>query len=129
MTRCLSCEIHVLYRIVLRFTKEAWLAGCAAEIMKKFQDTHSAFVRWETPSFTEKRKAMKGGVATIIIDRLLPNQQKRTVMAFANGFKKDIDPEDIDEGFIEIHTLSDVVELINWEIMEEPKCKTKKKPK
>lgn len=113
MVECLSCQIHVLYRIVVRFTREAVIAQRHVPILEKFKDTHSAYINWETPELT--KRSMKGGVATIIVDRQLPNQQKRTVKAFAEGFGKEFNPDDLDEGFIEIHEVSDVLELIDWE--------------
>lgn len=114
MTRCLACEIHVIYRIVLRFTKEAWEKR-AGDLLRKLQT--DGYVRFE-----------KGNVAVILIDKQLPNQQKRTVKAIAEAYRKMINAEDLDEGFIEIHEANDVLELIDWEIYQKDvlTCKSKK---
>ena len=72
-------------------------------------------VEQETPILSyDATYGMKGAVYVELIDLRLPNQQKRTVNAFAKELKKLINPEDLDEGFIEIHEVSDVVELINY---------------
>lgn len=123
--RCLSCEIHVIYRVVLQFSREAIIAQRHLSVLEKFKDTHSAYINFETPEL--KPRSMKGGVATIIIDRLLPDQKKRTIQAFADGFKKEINADDLDEGFIEIHSLEDRIELIDWEEYKPIVCKTKKR--
>lgn len=127
--RCLSCEIHVVYRIVLRFTKEAVIAGRQFKLLTSFVDK-GGLINWTMPKFTKGKNGrtyMSDAVATILMDVQLPNQQKRTVKAFAESYKKLINADDIDEGFIEIHEVSDVVELINWE--EAPVCKPKPKKK
>lgn len=123
--RCLSCEIHVIYRIVLQFTREAIVAERHLPVLEKFKDIHSASITFETPEL--RPRSMKGAVATIIIDRLLPNQKKRTIRAFADGFKKIINADDLDEGFIEIFEPTDMVELLDWEEYKPAVCRRKKK--
>lgn len=123
--RCLSCEIHVIYRIVLQFSREAIIAQRHLPVLEKFRYTHSGTVNFETPELT--KRGMKGGVATIIIDRLLPDQKKRTINAFADAFKNEVNADDLDEGFIEIHEPTDMVELLSWEEYKPTVCKRKPK--
>lgn len=119
--RCLSCERHVLFRVVLGFTRDAIIKQRHIPVLEKFKDIHGSSITFETPELTQR--SMKGGVATIIIDKQFPNQQKKTLIKFAKELKKLIDSEDLDEGFIEIHEVEDVVELINWEYAKVAVCK------
>lgn len=119
--RCLSCERHVLFRVVLGFTRDAIIKQRHIPVLEKFKDIHGSSITFETPELTQR--SMKGGVATIIIDKQFPNQQKKTLTKFAKDLKKMVNPDDLDEGFIEIHEVEEVVELINWEYAKVAVCK------
>ena len=129
--RCLSCEIHVIYRIVLAFSKEAIIMGRQVPVFEKLQKMDSpnttVWLKFETPELS--KRSMKGGIATIVIDKKMENSQKKVQLRFAKELKKTILNElkfgdMLDEGFIEIHSPDEVVELIDWEEM--PVCRTKK---
>lgn len=125
MTRCLSCEIHAVYRVVLRFTKEAIVSGTYTkpmqEIKKKFGFNN---INVDFQNDNNRFPA----IAIMLIDVKMPNSQKRTVTKTAKEIKSLIDSEMLEEGFIEIHEVSDVVQLIDWE-EKKPSCKPKQKKK
>lgn len=119
--RCLSCERHTLFRIVIRFSREAVVAQRHVPVLK-YLEKLGGDIGWEVPEL--KPRSMKGGVAFIIVDKELPNLQKRTMLKVAKEYKRTIKEltgdEDIEEGFIQIFREDDAVELIDY-IYEE--CK------
>lgn len=125
--RCLSCEIHAVYRVALRFTKEAIVSGIYTnpmqEIKKKFGFNN---INVDFQNDNNRFPA----IAIMLIDVKMPNSQKRTVTKTAKEIKSLIDSDMLEEGFIEIHEVSDVVQLIDWEEKKSScKPKPKKKPK
>lgn len=122
--RCLACEIHLICRVVLRFNREAVLAGRNAKTLNKIEKAYTqwspqlrntrvnfAVLEAETPHLTTK--STTGAVYVLIIDKHLPNAQKRTIDHFVKGIRELIDGDDLDEGFIEVNEVSDVVDLLN----------------
>jgi hypothetical protein len=117
--RCLSCEIHLLVRVVLRFSREAVVAGRHTKLCNKLMmfnricsnalKVRVCLIDSEIPHLTAKK--MTGAAYIFIIDTHIPNVQKRTIKKFVDGIKELIDPNDLDEGFIEVNECSSVEEL------------------
>lgn len=121
--RCLSCEIHVLYRVVLRFSREAVLAMRHTKTLEKLADVNSyrrcgitpatrvdvALVSQEVPLLSPR--SMKGAVYIFIVDKHMPDATRRSVKRFGKHIAGLIDCDDLDEGFIEINEYSDTIQL------------------
>lgn len=120
MVKCLVCERHVLYRVVGVFKTPK---GC--DDMVFALEEHSLFTG--ASLFSDAKWLLKSktrfGVA-YILDIKLPNMQKKTMLKTAKEIQKLINVEDMDEGFIEIYEISDVMDLIKLgrEFKESASC-------
>lgn len=117
MPRCLACEIHVLFRVVLRFSKDAvkrdehlktlinlpkWFSVRGMPAFSRFDDTFK--ITWLGTKYHT--------VVTLVIDAKLPNVQKKTIQGVVNTIKGLINGDDLEEGFIEVHECSDIIDLL-----------------
>lgn len=111
-TRCLACEIHLLVRIAMRFTKEAISAGRhttpISAMVQKYgkRNVHVDF---------ENENNRFPAIVTMIVDVQVPNSQKRTTRKVVKEIKSLIDGKDLEEGFIETHEASEVFDLLPME--------------
>lgn len=103
MKDCLICEKHALFRVVLHFTKKAINENQNQETCNKF--------RTKFRSQTNINSPHGHGTYTIIIDTEVPNMQKKTTDKIAKTIKELINPENLEEGFIEIHEVSNIIDL------------------
>ena len=102
MPRCLACEIHVLFRVVLRFSKDAVKRDEHLKALINLPKRFSvAFSRLDDVS-----------VVALVIDAKLPNMQKKTIQGVVNTIKVLIKGDDLEEGFIEVHECSDIIDLL-----------------
>lgn len=111
--RCLACELHLIVRVAMRFNKEAVVAGRHVVTLDKLVELlgkRHINVDWETPEMTPR--SMKGGIANIVIDVIVPDMKKKTVKATVNSVIKLIDGNDLDEGFVEVYESSDIIDLL-----------------
>lgn len=114
--RCLSCEIHVLFRLVMRFSPEVIKSNQYVAVVERINDL---FGRNNVHVDFQNERNRYPAIAIVTVDVKMPNQQKRAVLKVAKTIKavvlRNLMEDGLEEGFIEVHEVSDVVELIDWE--------------
>lgn len=123
MTRCLVCEIHLLLRIAMRFTKEAIKGERYLKPVNAFVEKYGK--RNVHVDYENERNRFPA-IVTMIVDIQLDDSQKRTVHRVVKEAKKLIDGDLLEEGFIEVTDVAEVVDLLPME-KDMKACKVRKK--